>query len=204
MRTFLPGMTPRRTAGILLLAGSLIVLAGMILAQSQYPGYSLEDNYISDLGNFAHPVPAILFNTSIVIFGAMAVYAGLLVRDTIDRWLGVLVALAGAGAVGVGVFSEGTVIAIHAIAALTVFSCGSLAIFRSAQVLYGRPVSYVFAVLGCVAVFSLALLIFDIGTGRSLLGIGIGGVERLVALPIVIWTVATGIFLAARTGKDRG
>lgn len=88
----------------MLFVGALILLFGMLFAEFTYAGYSMANNYISDLGNFTHPVPAIIFNTSIILFGAMALYAGLLIRTALDKWLGILLVLAGAGGIGVGVF----------------------------------------------------------------------------------------------------
>ena len=86
-----------------------------------YPDYSIANNYISDLGSFTHPVPAIFFNISIRILGALAVYTGLLLKTSFDKWLGILLILAGAGGIGVGIFNEDTVLAIHYLSAFTVF-----------------------------------------------------------------------------------
>lgn len=66
----------------MLFAGALILLFGMMLAEFTYNNYNMANNYISDLGNFDHPVPAVIFNVPIIIFGALAIYSGLIIKTT--------------------------------------------------------------------------------------------------------------------------
>ena len=99
MRVLFPTLKENGTAGLLLFAGALVLLFGMMLAEFTYSNYSMANNYISDLGNFNHPVPAVIFNVSIIIFGALAIYSGLIIRTTLDKWLGILIILAGAGGI---------------------------------------------------------------------------------------------------------
>jgi hypothetical membrane protein len=201
MRVLFPQIKEKGTAGLLLFAGSLILLFGMMLAEFTYPGYSMADNYISDLGNFSHPVPAVIFNVSIIVFGAMAIYAGLLLRTALDEWLGILLILAGAGGIGVGIFNEGTILAIHYVCAFTVFFCGGIAIYRSARVLYTRPTSWIFLILAGIVAFFISFMIYNVVSGSTdkiLLGIGVGGMERMVAYPTIFWAMATGIYLVGQ------
>ena len=202
MRVLFPKLKERGTAGLLLFAGALILLFGMLFAEFTYAGYSMANNYISDLGNFTHPVPAVIFNSSIILFGAMALYAGLLLRTALDKWLGILLILAGAGGIGVGVFNEGTILAIHFLCAFTVFVGGGIAIFWSTRVLYRRPTSYVFLILGCIVVFFISFVIFNMLSGTPdpiRFGIGPGGMERMVVFPTIYWVLATGIYLVAQS-----
>jgi hypothetical membrane protein len=201
MRVLFPELKENGTAGVMLFAGSLLVLFGMMLAEFSYPGYSMADNYISDLGSFTHPVPAVIFNVSITVFGAVGIYAGLLLRTSLDRWLGILVILAGAGAMGVGIFNEGTILAVHGISALMVFICGGIAMYRSARVLYKPPLSWIFFFMAGVVVWFIIFMIFDMAPGSPggfTFGIGIGGMERMVVFPTLFWLLATGIYLVAR------
>jgi len=189
------------TAGLLLFAGALILLFGMMLAEFTYNNYDMANNYISDLGNFDHPVPAVIFNVSIIIFGALAIYSGLIIRTTLDEWLGILIILAGAGGIGVGVFNEGTILAIHYLCAFTVFIGGCIAIFWSTKVLYKRPTSYILLVMGVTVVFFISFVIFNMVSGspdKIRLGIGAGGMERMVVFPTIFWVMATGIYLVGQ------
>lgn len=205
MRVLFPEMKEKGTAGFLLFAGALLLLFGLMLAEFTYPGYNMADNYISDLGNFTHPVPAVIFNVSITLFGVMAIYAGLLLRIALDRWLGTLIILAGAGGIGVGIFNEGTILPIHYLSAFTVFVCGCIAIYWSTKVLYVRPTSYLFLILAGIVVFFLSFMMFNMVSGTSggiHFGIGVGGMERMVAFPIIFWVLATGICLVGKGQAD--
>jgi len=201
MRVLFPQLQEKGTAGLLLFAGSLILLFGMMLAGFTYPGYSMADNYISDLGNFSHPVPAVLFNASILVFGAMAVYAGLLLMTALDKWLGILLILAGAGGIGIGIFNEGTILAIHYVCAFTVFFCGGIAIYWSARVLYTRPTSWIILILAGIVALFFSFMVYNVVSSspdKILLGIGVGGMERMVAFPTIFWAMATGIYLVGQ------
>jgi hypothetical membrane protein len=196
-------MKERGTAGLLLFAGALILLFGMMLAEFTYVDYNMANNYISDLGNFTHPVPAVIFNTSIIIFGAMSIYAGLLLRTVLDKWLGILIILAGVGGIGVGVFNEGTILAIHYLSAFTVFIGGCIAIYRSTKVLYRHPTSFIFLILAGIVIFFISFVIFNMVSGSQIrFGIGAGGMERMVVFPTIFWVMATGIYLAAQSQVD--
>ena len=206
MRVMFPQLQEKGTAGLLLFAGSLILLFGMMLAEFTYPGYSMADNYISDLGNFSHPVPAVLFNASIIIFGIMAIYAGVLLMTVLDQWLGILLILAGAGGIGVGIFNEGTILAIHYVCAFTVFFCGGIAICWSARVLYTRPTSWIILILAGIVALFFSFMIYNVVSGspdKILLGIGVGGMERMVAFPTIFWAMATGTYLVGQVTDPR-
>jgi len=206
MRVLFPTLKENGTAGLLLFAGSLILLFGMMFAEFTYSNYNMANNYISDLGNFNHPVPAIIFNASIIIFGALAIYSGLIIRTTLDKWLGILIILAGAAGIGVGVFNEGTILFIHYLCAFTVFIGGCIAIFWSTKVLYRRPTSYVFMIMGLIVVFYISFVIFNMVSGspdKIRLGIGAGGMERMVVFPTIFWVMATGIYLVGRAQIDK-
>ncbi len=206
MRVLFPQLQEKGTAGLLLFAGALILLFGMMLAEFTYPGYSMADNYISDLGNFSHPVPAVIFNVSIIVFGAMAIYAGMLLKTALDKWLGILLILAGAGGIGVGIFNESTIQAIHYMCAFTVFVCGGLAVYWSARVLYTRPTSWIFLILAGIVALFFSFMIYNVVSGspdKILLGIGVGGMERMVAFPTIFWAMATGMYLVGQATDPR-
>jgi len=203
MYALFPKLKEKGTAGFMLFGGSLTLLFGIMLAEFTYPGYSVSLNYISDLG--AHGVvPAAFFNISIVIFGLSAVYAGFLLRSSLDRAIGTLAIIAGVGAVMVGIFNEGTIIEIHYIGAFMAFFFGGVAVLLSAWRVFKSPMSYGFAVLGCMSLFFL--IVFGINmalTEKNYLGLGVGGVERLVAYPIIFWALALGTYLVAQATMER-
>jgi len=199
MRLFNARLGIHGTAGFMLFAGALIFLFGMMLAEFTYPNYNMANNFISDLGDFTHLVPALIFNTTIVIFGLSAVYAGYLLKDSLDKRLGVFLMIAGIGGAGVGIVNEGTILLLHYFFAFTVFIVGGIAIAWSVKVLYRPPLSYIFIVLaGIVACLVTLMLINMVFQVHLHLGIGVGGIERMVVFPTIFWVMATGVFLFAQ------
>jgi len=203
MKVLFPKLKENGTAGFMLFAGSLTLLFGIMFAEFTYPGYSVSLNYISDLGAHAE-VPAAFFNITIVIFGLAAIYAGFLLRSSLDRAIGTLTIIAGAGAIIVGVMNEHTIIEIHYTGAFMAFFFGALAVLLSAKRVFKAPMSYLFWVLGSMSL--LFLVVFGINmalTEKNYLGLGVGGAERLVAYPIIFWALALGAYLVAVAMMER-
>src|SRR5947199_9244428 len=94
----------RQWAGLLLFVGiAQFAIIGLTVAESVYPGYSVSQNYISDLG--VGPA-ALIFDPSIILVGVLVLAtAWFLWRAVGDRILSIVVALGGAGAIAVGVFT---------------------------------------------------------------------------------------------------
>ncbi len=176
----------RKLAGAIVFAGSGLFLLGMVVAEAMYPGYSISENYISDLGigPSAH-----IFNTAVIIFG-LAVLAGIfLLRDEFrSRIFLLLLAFSGIGSIGVGIFPE-TIFYPHAISAFTTFTFGGLGAIIASRFIH-PPFSYISAVLGVISLAALLLLV----TGNHL-DLGAGGMERLIAYPLVIWALGFGGWL---------
>lgn len=197
MYAHIPRLGERGTAGLLLVIGSLTLLFGMMLAEFTYPDYNVAENYISDLGA-NDVVPAILFNVSICAFGALAVYAGLLLRNSGDAKLGMLLVLAAIGAILVGVFNSGTISEIHYLGAIMAFLFGGIAVAMSARELVPTPLSCVFMVMAIISLASLVTMGYNMAVDGDYLGLGPGAVERLVAYPIIWWAPAFGSWLMVK------
>jgi len=111
---------PRRVASFFFVG---VVQFGifLILAESVSPTYSVSSNYVSDLGKL-FPPSAPIFNSSITLLGLL-VLAGAYFLQRAYKWklaTGV-VALAGIGALGVGLFPEGSPFGLHGIFSFIVF-----------------------------------------------------------------------------------
>src|SRR2546425_12928662 len=107
----------RKWAGLFLFVGiAQFATIGLTVAESVYPGYSVSINYISALG--VGPA-ALVFDPSIILVGvAVLATAWFLFRAFKDRLVSVVVALAGVGAIAVGVFTEAFV-AIHELVSIS-------------------------------------------------------------------------------------
>jgi hypothetical membrane protein len=173
-------------------------LVGMLLAESLYPGYSISGNYISDLGAFCNGVfpnagvcviyqpTSNIFNTSVFLLGVLLVAAAYVFwRPHKVKVFSVLVLLTGIGAMGVAVFPETNPIAHEITSDVAFLFAGLSAIwgYRLAK----APMSYFSVILGVVNL--LAIVLF---TANVLFGLGVGGMERMIVYPVVIWAIGIG------------
>ena len=199
-------------AAILWLVATVQFVVAMALVQWRWTGqYDLRRNYISDLGNTACGVwPAssgrlvcspwhTVFNGSVIVFGLLTILGVLLVvsafppRSSRSVGLGLL-ALAGIGAVGVGVFPENVNLTAHSISALLAFVGASLGLaeLRFALIRDTRWDGYRSYPLfsGLVGLVALGLYL-----GGVYDGLGPGGMERLIVAPSLLWLGVVSVHL---------
>ncbi len=200
-------------AGVLLLVGGLIALVGIHAAEFLYPGYSVSENFVSDLGATCSDLASNALRDCVVVQPASAVFSvstdvlGLLVLAAAVRLypltrpprLAILLGATGLGALGVGLVSE-AYSPFHSIFALTAFLGGALAAFESFRVL-PRPLGIVAVALGGVAFvalgwFSVAAVALRTAAIPSVwVPFGVGGMERMVVYPILAWVILFGTAL---------
>jgi hypothetical membrane protein len=164
--------------------------------------YSVSSNYVSDLGANCPssgacyiPPSALLFDSSIALMGIL-ILVGAYFLHRAFRWTPatVLIALAGIGALGVGLFPETTGI-WHGIFSLIVFlfaGLSAIVTFRFQK----KPMAYFSVILGVVALVALILFVGDI-----YLGLGPGGMERMIVYPVLLWVIGFGGHLMALEDK---
>ncbi len=186
-----------KIAGALLTVGGIQFVLALIIAEAIYPGYIIADNYISDLGVWGKPSAAI-FNPSVMIFGIAIIVASVFIKRYFHLGkLAYLYTIAGAGTLGVGIFPENTFIingvsVLHSISALLAFVVGALSAIVTYKITK-TPFRYISAFLGA---FSLvALVVFLATRDASALGIGAGGLERMVAYPMTLGLIGFGGYL---------
>ena len=182
----------KRVAGTILFVGAAQFIVLMIIAETLYPNYSTSDNYISDLG--VGP-SALIFNSSIILLGLMIV-AGTYFTYRVfrSRLLLVLLTLAGIGAMGVGVFTESAG-QIHVVFSLITFLFGGLSAIAFYKV-EKTPFNWLSTVLGTMGL--VALVLFG---SSNYLGLGAGGMERMIAYPILLWGAGLGGHLIGSSEK---
>ena len=184
----------QKLAGILLLVGGVQCILGIIVAEAQYPGYSTSQNYISDLG--VGP-SSVLFNSSLIIIGGLGVTSTYFIHSVFKRRdFTFLLMMGSVGAIGVGVFPENWGV-VHTAFSLVVFLFTGVAAVWSYSV-EEPPFSHFYAILGGMALLALALFAMEI-----YLGLGRGGMERLIAYPELLWAISFGSRLSTRTLKPK-
>jgi hypothetical membrane protein len=196
-------------AGALWFLGVTQFALVVIIGEAIYPGYNIGYNHISDLGppcSGGSSCPSrtswLFFDASVVILGVAIITSAYFINRYF-RWkpfTGLTLA-AGLGAAALGVFNESSPYRLHELFSLVAFlSIGLAAVL--AFWLQKPPLSYFSVLLGLISLVSLVLYIPDSGVGAgSYLGIGPGGLERLIVYPVLFWGLAFSGHLMAVEGK---
>lgn len=186
-------------AGALFLVAASQLVLGLVVAEALYPGYSVSTNYISDLG--VGPSSAV-FNTSVFLLGAMILAGVFFLRKSNGlKTLNALLLVMALGSMGVGIFTKNVTI-VHGGVSLAAFFFSALAAIASVKVL-DMPFSLISATLGLVILGALALFSMGMVASGSIatvepidsvyyLGLGPGGMERMIVYPGLMWLAAFG------------
>lgn len=169
-------------------------------------GYSLANNTISDLGNtVCGPYGAmyvcsplhLVMNISFVVQGSTMLTGALLIKKLFPKspastvGFGCMV-LAGVGTILVGLFPENTVSVLHILGAGLPFMLGNAGMIVLGLSLQKLPKWLkIYTILsGIIGLVGLVLFL-----AHLYLGLGIGGMERIVAYPQTIWMIVLGSYL---------
>ena len=199
--------TDLRIGGALLVLAGATILMGIITAEALYPAaFSTGANEISDLGGSRPPNSVVLqpsaaiFDLSMIAIGVLLISASWFVHGAFGRRsVTIPIAVLGVGALGVGLF-PGNTGTPHALFAMTTFVAGGVAAVSAGQVATGA-LRILSVVLGATALGTLVLYVL-LGDASPMAGLGIGGVERWIVYPIVLWVVAFGGFLSGRADGE--
>jgi len=186
-----------RSPGLWLFLGALELLLLIHVAEFLYLGYSVSQDYLSKLG-VGPATPRAVFVVALVAFGLMVLWASFLLRQRDRRsrlWL--LLALSAIGAIGVGAFDMDNFRELHGLSALFAFLFGNLAAIYSSKTVR-PPLSWVFALLGLIGLTALALMVPEVD-----LGLGQGGIERMVFYPAMFWVMTYGVYMMAQDDSPR-
>jgi hypothetical membrane protein len=178
------------------------------------PGYSLTQNFISDLGNTAcgayaggyvcSPDHAVI-NVSLILLGLTMAVGSLLIYQEFkeSRWSiagFVMMAVAGLGAALVGIFPENTIVQLHATGAFLAFFIGDLGmVFLSLGLTRVRQSFRIFTL--CVGIISL--IAFWLFVSSHHLGLGQGTMERLASYPQTLWIILFGLYMTGTHIRSR-
>jgi hypothetical membrane protein len=131
-----------------------------------------------------------------MVSGALVLAATSLLRPTLgDRAFTVALGLLGLGVLGVGVF-DGSEAPMHGLFALLTFFAGGVTAALAYRVVE-TPFRYVSLGIGAFVLVLLAsIFAFGLaGLAHPLAFLGLGGMERYVAYPVLLWTLGFGGYL---------
>jgi hypothetical membrane protein len=179
----------------------------IIVAFAYKTTYSLRFNTISDLGNSACGIYSGMYvcsplhnlmNASFILLGITMATGSLLIYQEFKRDNATLVgfsfmALAGLGALIVGLFPENTISFLHTFGASLPFLLGNVAlVIFSLSLAIPRLLRYYTFLSGILALIALIFFYTD-----HYLGLGIGGMERIVAYPQTLWLIVFGVYISS-------
>ena len=200
-----------RYAGLALIIASVQFFAAMFIEQALRPGYSDSANTISDLGVNN---PALgwsyswIFDGSIILLGILAILSIMLLVPVFPKrkltYLGVaLLVIGSAGAISVGVFTESYPFRAYGLSAHDYASVVTFVFANIGMTVMGlalrRHVDWnrywiITFLLGFVSTVALMFYLYyeihDV-PGRYF-NLGEGGLERVVAFPVLIWALIAG------------
>ncbi len=200
----------RSIAGALLSITGIGLILSIIINEALYPAarhYSTFANTISDLGGTLPPNSYMVQPNRLIFIVTMAVMGTLVLAATSFLWRveqrrRFLVALGalGVGMIGIAVF-PGNVATLHPLFSLLAFLAGSIAAILSRKLL-DAPLRYFAVALGSMALLATVSGLDAFANWGPQAEIGIGGVERLIAYPVLLWLVLIGAAFMSDGGRE--
>jgi len=188
----------KKTAGLLIFVAAAAIILAAIVSEAIYSGYSVGQQNMSDLGDWS------LAGNAAAIFDVAAILAGMLVvvsayfiqRTYKNRLFSSLIVTIGVCFIGVGIVAENVFLPLHAVLAVITFVGLAAAAFMSYK-FEKPPLSYISVILGVVILLAFILWFLGLGAGNSgfYLGLGVGGMERLIIYPALLWMFGFGAHL---------
>lgn len=202
---FRPKTNYYKAAGIILIIAFLQFFMAINLAETQFPDYNTSKNTISDLAGTVPPVEpsATIFNFSVILAGILAIISVILILKSGGcRLFSTSLILMALGSIGVGLFPSYTGFP-HVFFAGIAFFFGSLALLFSYRLGLNIPMVIVSMILGFMALaINFSFVFMGYGLYNPLVAIlGLGGTERLLLYPEMLYLIALGGYLASR-GED--
>jgi hypothetical membrane protein len=217
---------PRTSSRLSLLLGgaswilTLLYFIGQAVAQAAWrTPYSLIDNRVSDLGNTAcgrtlantylcSPLHTVM-NTTFVLTGGLILVGLFLTRSIWPRrrlttWGWILLGVAGAGTILVGLSPENVNLLFHLIGALNI-PAGNAAMILLGLAIWRERIKLAWFSVLSGAIGFLGLLVGPILV--ILTGHGGGLAERIALYPLIIWLIVFGFAILSkkvRTSEDPG
>jgi len=194
-----------KIAGTLFFIAATQFLLGLTIAEALYPGYSISDQYISDLGIGPS---AITFNTSAFLLGLLILTGTYFLKNIPNlKTISILLILTAIGLMGIGIFTKHYRTA-HGAVATTAFFFAGLSAITSSKTLK-KPLSLISITLGTMTLAALTLFSSGMITSGSLtsdiaynsdfyMGLGPGGMEHMIIYPALMWLAGFSWHLATQ------
>ena len=192
----------KKIAGLLLFIGAAQFVLAAIVAEAIDTGYTFSQpmNWLGSGSAWYIFGPSLFLFGLFVIFSAYLIVRPLKQKAFNDKLFWFLMTMTGIGAAGIGIFNENFGNA-HVIAVrwFWVFAVPTAILsFRFQK----KPLSYISVVLGLVTLTAVILFLSAVYVSPSLyLGIGRGGMQRIIQYPVLLWALGFGAHLIGDSGS---
>jgi len=193
----------KRVAGVLFVVAVVQYILVVVISESVYSGYSVQQ-YLSDLGDWSVAGNnAAIFNGSALLWGILLIAGAFFIQQIFkNRFFTSLLAISGVGAVVSAVVSLNISFEVHGMFGLVAFLFGAAAAIMSYKFVKS-PLSYVLVVLGVVILLATVLFMLGQGDSAFYLGLGVGGIERFVVYPFLLWMLGFGAYLIGDSSNKK-
>lgn len=192
-----------KIGGLLLFLGGAQFFICLIIAEALYPNYNISANVISDLGATCNPScviyqpSSIIFNSSVIVLGILAFVGSYFAYRKGYHLVAILMMIASVGATGIGLFPE-TIGSLHLlVSGITFFFAGLSAIIS--YTISQPPMSFISVALGSITLVAFFVFLSATFLGSGYLGLGPGGLERVMAYAALAWVIGIGAHFMGRT-----
>lgn len=186
----------KRIAGLLFSIGVVQYVLAIVISESIYPDYSVGQQMVSELGDWSLAGNnAAILNTSIILWGTFVIAGAYYIQRIFkNRLFSSLLVIHGIGSALAGVVALNTSFEVHGMFGLISFISIVACAIMSYKFLKS-PLSYISVILGAMTLLAIILFILGQGSSGFYLGIGLGGMERFIIYPMMLWLLGFGAHL---------
>ena len=191
-----------KVAGALIFVAVTQFVLSVIISEALYSGYSISANYLSDLGVGSS---SIIFNSSVFLMGLLLIIGAYFLHRAFNfTILTLMFVLTAIGSIGVGIFTLDAGM-IHRVASLFFFLFSGLSAIFAVVCSYVHgfklmkmPFSVIAVILGLTELGGFVLFV-----GGIYFGLGVGGMQRMVLYPVLMWLAGFGGYLMAHPDRPK-
>ena len=190
---------------MLLFVGTVQFVLAVIVAEA----LDTEYKFLQPMNWLGSGPAGVIFNSSLFLLGVLVILSAYLIQRAFkpsqprfeNRFFWFLLTMTGVGAVGLGIFNESFGSAhVFFVRMLWVFSIA--AAFMSYRI-QKKPFAYFSVVLGAFILIAAIIFLSTVYVSTSInhLGIGSGGMQRMIQYPILLWLLGFGAHLTGEVSE---
>jgi hypothetical membrane protein len=194
----------KKVAGLLFIVAVVQYILAIVISEAIFPDYSVGQQMVSDLGDWSLAGNnAAIFNASLILYSLLVMAGAYYIQRIFkNRLFASLLAINGIGSLVSGVVALNISFEVHGTFGLIAF-IGVVAAAIMAYKFVKSPLSYISVILGAVTLSAIILFMLGQGTSDFYLGLGVGGIERIIIYPMALWLLGLGAYLVGDSSDKK-